>query len=211
MAKTPAQVPAEVERARRGSGAPGANCSSLPCSRAAAPSISYMVSCNVPSPRHPMPSADHPAGIQTQMLIRVDEYELNDTWSPWILSPRNNACWPRLTWIVDKSGCRSTKMRAQAQVRNFQTFLLPGYKSTYVRTSIYVNCIDLYLLAINSLGCKLGRPSSTCGSSADSSTEPPHTGPASQSQVTQAHKAAPLRVKLCTRPAGLNSQLSDDI
>ena len=64
-----------------------------------------------------------------------------------------------------------------AQVRNFQTFLLPGYKSTYVRTSIYVNCIDLYLLAKNSLGCKLGRPSSTYGSSADSSTEPPHTGP----------------------------------
>ena len=27
-------------------------------------------------------------------------------------------------------------MCAQAQVRNFQTFLLPGYKSTYVRTSI---------------------------------------------------------------------------
>jgi hypothetical protein len=66
------------------------------------------------------------------------------------LSPRNNACWPRLTWIVDKSGCRSTKMRAQAQVRNFQTFLLPGYKSTYVRTSIgNVVIIIINIIIIN--------------------------------------------------------------
>ena len=88
---------------------------------------------------------------------------------------------PSLTWIVDKSGYRSTKMdnefgwirskmsgqvchwdpypsglevppglpsftvsQVQAQVRNFQAFLLPGCKPTSVRTAS--TCIDFYVL-----------------------------------------------------------------
>ena len=89
---------------------------------------------------------------------------------------------PRMTWIVDKSGYRSTKMdsefvpkcaanfvietdthlvwspscqfsqsrQVQAQVRNFQAFLLPGCKPTSARTRTASTC--MYWTAVNSAG-----------------------------------------------------------
>eukprot|EP00435_Cladocopium_sp_Y103_P075812 s50_g65.t1 len=89
---------------------------------------------------------------------------------------------------------------------------------TYARTRIVstYTCMTLHQIALNSPGCKLGRPSSTHGSSADSA----------ELQDTSRHGNAilaparlvrwprltkepwltkePLRVKLCKAPAGLN-------
>ena len=165
---------------------------------------------------------------------------------------------PRMTWIVDKSGYRSTKMdsefvpkcaanfaietdthlvwspscqfsqsrQVQAQVRNFQVFLLPGCKPTSARTRTASTC--MYWTTVNSEGfANWGGQTLLMGHQL---TLPPNLStlaqalghslrlaPAAQSQVTQAHKGAlarkgaRLRVKLCTLPAGLNSQLTGSI
>ena len=110
---------------------------------------------------------------------------------------------PRMTWIVDKSGYRSTKMdsefvpkcaanfvietdthlvwspscqfsqsrQVQAAGPQLSSFPAPRLQANKRANT---NCIDLYVLNCRKFCrfCKLGRPNSTHGSSADSSAEP---------------------------------------